>query len=96
MTDTPQPDGTDPVTPSRRDRLRPLELIAFSLVLAVFAALVVLLVTRNWTLTGIAAGVAFIVSVMMVALVGLGKEPSAANRKAREDLQGPDDGTHYH
>lgn len=95
MTESPQPDGTDPVTPSRRDRLRPLELIGFSVVLAVFAALVVLMVTRNWTLTGIAAGVAFIVSVMMVALVGLGKSPSEEDRKAREDLQGPD-GTHYH
>lgn len=90
MTDPAQPGGKDPANPSRRDRLRPLELIGFSLVLAIFAALVVLMVTRNWTLTGIAAGVAFIVSVMMVALVGLGKAPSEEDRKAREDLRGPD------
>lgn len=83
---------TQPVNPSRRDRLRPLELLGFSGVLAVFSGLVVLMVTRDLVLTGIFAGVAFIVSLMMVALVGLGKKPSEEDLEARKDLRKPDDG----
>lgn len=84
----------DPVTPSRRDRLRPLELVGFSTVLAVFAGLVVLMATRDIALAGIFAAVAFIVSVMMVALIGLGGKPSAEDDEARKDLQHPDDVWH--
>ena len=42
-------------------------------------------------LTGIFAGVGFIVTLMMVALVGLGKKPSEEDIEARKDLQQPDD-----
>lgn len=79
----------DPVTPSRRDRLRPLELVGFSAVLAVFTALVVLFATRDLVLAGIFAGAAFIVSVMVVALIGLGGKPSAEDEEARKDLKQP-------
>ena len=89
--DSAQP---DPVTPTRRDRLRPLELVLFSTVLAIFAGLVVLLTTRDWVLALIFLGVAFIVTVMMVALVGLGGKPSAEDVEARKDLQHPDDVWH--
>lgn len=84
----------DPVTPSRRERLRPLELVGFSAVLAIFAGLVILLTTRDIVLALIFFGVAFIVSVMMVALVGLGAKPSAEDDEARKDLQRPDDVWH--
>ncbi|WP_017792733.1 hypothetical protein [Leucobacter salsicius] len=84
----------DPVTPSRRDRLRPLELVGFSAVLAIFAGLVVMLTTRDWVLALIFLGVAFIVSVMMVALIGLGGKPSDEDDEARKDLQSPDDVWH--
>ncbi|MFA5605814.1 MAG: ABC transporter ATP-binding protein [Leucobacter sp.] len=92
MTEPSEPANQDPVTPSRRDRLRPLELLGFSGVLGLFAGLVVIFVTRNWVLAGIALGVAFIASVLMVALVGLGGKPSEEDLEARKDLRDPDRG----
>ena len=93
-----EPTGQDPVTPSRRDRLRPLELLGISGVLGVFAGLVVLMATRDLILAAIFFGVAFIVTVMVVALIGLGGTPSDEDLEARKDLQTPngDDGKHWH
>lgn len=91
MSQSPEPSEQDPVTPSRRDRLRPLELVGFSTVLGVFAGLIVLMATRDWVLALIFLGVGFIVSVVMVALVGLGGKPSAEDLEARKDLRRDDD-----
>ena len=100
MTDPTQPEQT-PINPSRRDRLRPLELVGFSGVLAVFAGLVVLLVLRtpegiaDFTRAGIVTGIIFIVSLLVLALLGLGAKPSEEDVEARKDLQSPDkDGWH--
>lgn len=90
MTEPTEPAPHDPVTPSRRDRLRPLELLGFSAVLGVFAGGIVFFATRDWVLALVFLGVAFIVSVMMVALVGLGGKPSQEDLEARKDLQRPD------
>ncbi|MCW2289315.1 ABC transporter ATP-binding protein [Leucobacter luti] len=95
MTQNPEPAKTQPVTPSRRDRLRPLELIVFSAVLGVFAGLIVLLTTREPLLAVIFLGIGFISSLVMVALVGLGGKPSAEDLEARKDLQSPD-GKNWH
>lgn len=97
MTDSNPSGPEQPVTPSRRDRLRPLELIGFAAVLAIFAGLVVLLVLRdgnglpNFAMAGIAAGIVFIVVLLVVALVGLGGKPSAEDLEARKDLYSPGD-----
>src|SRR5690606_551332 len=88
MTQPSEPAKQDPVTPSRRDRLRPLELIGFSVVLGLFAGLVVVFATRNVVLAGVAFGIAFIASVLVVALVGLGGTPSDEDVEARKDLKG--------
>ncbi|GAA1619076.1 ABC transporter ATP-binding protein [Leucobacter chromiireducens] len=96
MTQSPEPTPQDPVNPSRRDRLRPLELLVFATVLGVFAGLIVLLTTRDWVLGLIFLGIGFIVSVLMVALVGLGGKPSAEDEAARKDLQQPDNGKNWH
>ena len=94
MTERPQPEHQSS-EPSRRDRLRPLELVGFSGVLAVFAGLVVLLVLRtndgipDFAKAGIAAGIVFIVSLMTVALIGLGMKPSEEDVEARKDLHSP-------
>lgn len=85
----PESDQPNPVTPSRRERLRPLELVGFSAVLGIFAGLVVLMATRDLVLAAIFAGVGFIVTIMMVALVGLGGKPSDEDLEARKDLQQP-------
>ena len=96
MTQSPEPAQHDPVTPSRRDRLKPLELIGFSAVLGLFAGIVVLLTTRELVLGLVFFGVGFIVSIMMVALVGLGGKPSQDDLDARKDLQRPDDRPNWH
>lgn len=96
MTEPNSPQDQEPATPSRRDRLRPLELVGFSGVLAVFAGLVVLLTTRDPILAAIFLGVAFIVSLLMVALVGLGGKRSQEDIEAAKDLQRPDDGKNWH
>lgn len=90
------PPEKQPITPSRRDRMRPIELVGFSAVLAVFAGLIVLLVLRtsdgvpDFGKAGIAAAIVFIVSLMMVALIGLGTKPSEEDIEARKDLHTPD------
>lgn len=98
-----EPTKPAPHEPSRRDRLRPLELLGFSGVLAVFAGLVVLLVLRddegnpNFAMAGIAAGIVFIVVLLTVALVSLGGKPSDEDLEARKDLRPPDgDGGRWH
>lgn len=76
--------------------MRPLELVGFSAVLAIFAGLVPLLVLRNkdglphFEFAGIAAGVVFIVVLLTVALIGLGGKPSDEDIEARKDLHTPD------
>jgi hypothetical protein len=52
--------------------------------------------TRVWVLALIFLGIGFIVSVLMVALVGLGGKPSAEDLEARKDLRSPDEGKNWH
>ncbi|KTR08876.1 hypothetical protein [Curtobacterium luteum] len=58
-------------TPSRRDRLRPAELLGISAIIAVFVAVVVLISTREPQLAVIFLGVAFIVVVVVLAMLQL-------------------------
>lgn len=58
-------------TPSRRDRLRPAELLGISAVVAVFVGLVVLMSTREFQLGVIFLGVAFVVVVVVLAMLQL-------------------------
>jgi len=58
--------------PSRRDRAKPLELLAISAGCGVFAGLITLLVTRDWLLTGVMFGVAFIIGLVVLAMLSLG------------------------
>ncbi|WP_267422465.1 MULTISPECIES: hypothetical protein [unclassified Curtobacterium] len=57
--------------PSRRDRMRPVELLGISAIIAVFTGLVVLLSTREVMLALIFLGVAFIVVVVVLAMLQL-------------------------
>ncbi|MDM7892139.1 hypothetical protein [Curtobacterium caseinilyticum] len=58
-------------TPSRRDRLRPAELLVISAVVAVFTGAVVLFATREFELALVFLGVAFIVVVVVLAMLQL-------------------------
>ncbi len=72
-------------TPSIRERLRPFELLGISAVIGLFTGLVILLTTREWWLVGIGFGVAFILSVMLIALLALSAKPNAAERSDLEE-----------
>ncbi len=58
-------------TPSRRDRLRPAELLGISGVIAVFTGVVVLVSTREFQLALVFLGIAFIVVVVVLAMLQL-------------------------
>lgn len=66
--------------PNRRDRTRPVELLGLSAVLALFAGLVVLMSTRDLTLSAIFLGIAFIVSLVVLAMLSLAVSPSGEER----------------
>lgn len=67
------------VKPSRAERFRPAELIGLSFLLAIFAGVIVAVSTRDVTLGVIFLGVAFIVSLVMFAMLTLvAGDPAAA------------------
>jgi hypothetical protein len=64
--------------PSRRERFRPAELIGLSLAAGLFTGLVVLLTARDLGLAVIFLGVAFIVALVVLAMLALvAGEPKA-------------------
>ncbi|PRY67991.1 hypothetical protein B0I08_105155 [Glaciihabitans tibetensis] len=58
-------------SPSRKDRLRPLELLVLSGIVAVFLGLVVAASTRDFGLGVIFFGVGFILTLMTLAMLAL-------------------------
>ena len=68
--------STPPPPPSRRDRTRPVELLLISGVLAIFIGLVVLMSTRQVVLALIFLGVAFIVALVVLAMLALAVRPT--------------------
>jgi hypothetical protein len=57
--------------PSLRDRLKPLELVGISAVLGVFAGVIALVGSRSVTIALILAGIAFIVALLVLAMLAL-------------------------
>jgi membrane protein implicated in regulation of membrane protease activity len=55
-------------TPSRREVLRPAELVGGSAILAVFTGLIMWMGSRSWIVAAVGFGVAFIVSLVVTAL----------------------------
>lgn len=81
-----QPAEEQHTNPSKKDRLRPLELLGLAAVLTIFATITVLVATRDVRLALIVAGIAFIAALMVLALVGLGMKPNPEDIEARKDL----------
>ena len=80
--------------PSRKDRTRPLELLVLSAIVALFVGVVVFASTRDIGLGAIFFGVAFIVTVMTLALLALSSKPDDAELG---DIEGRgDDGPSTH
>ena len=69
---------TESTPPTRREILKPVELIVISVVLALFVGLTVLLATRQPLLAVIFFGIAFIVSLVVTAMFALTFKPNAA------------------
>ncbi len=83
MTEQTPPPASLP--PSKRDRLRPLELLVMALIVAVFVGLVVTGAARNIQLGAIFAGVAFIVSVVVLATLAITSRPDDDERRDLDD-----------
>lgn len=74
--------------PSKRDRLKPVELVGFSALLAIFAGVVVGAATRDFVmLVPVTAISVFIVTLMVLALLGLSMKPNPEDVIMRESAQ---------
>ncbi|GAA3878601.1 hypothetical protein GCM10022381_21230 [Leifsonia kafniensis] len=69
-----------PQKPSRSDRLKPVELVGLSGVMALFVGLTILLTTRELLLSVIALGITFIVVLVVIAMFALNIKPDEAER----------------
>jgi hypothetical protein len=78
---------TDPVPtpPSRRDRFRPVELLVFAAIVAIFIGVVVAGSTRDIRLGGIFAGIGFIVSLVVLATLAITTKPDLEERRDIDD-----------
>jgi hypothetical protein len=70
--------------PTLRDRLKPLELILLSAVIGIFTGGIVLLSSRDLTLSAIWFGIAFIVGLVILAMFVLAAKP---NKNELLDIQ---------
>lgn len=75
-------------TPSRHERVRPAELLGLSAVFGLFTGLIVLLSTRELRLAGIFLCIAFIVGVVILAMLSLASKPNEAERHEILDENG--------
>ena len=71
-------------TATKRDRLKPLELIMIAAVVGLFTAGIVLLSSRDLTLSAIWFGIAFIVALVVLAMFVLAAKP---NKNELLDIQ---------
>ena len=75
--------------PSKRDVFKPVELIVLSAVMALFVGLTVLLATRNPLLSVIFFGVAFIVVLVVIAMMVLTFKPNKSEQTELDDDELP-------
>ncbi len=79
--------------PRRRDKTRPLELVGLSAIFGVFTGFVVTVVTRDLVLGIIFGGVAFIVALVIFAMLALAVRGDTDGRThLYEDPVDPSDG----
>ncbi|MEO6534082.1 MAG: hypothetical protein ABIO06_10975 [Pseudolysinimonas sp.] len=63
--------GKEADAPTRRDRMRPVELLGLAAAAGIFVGVVVGLATREWILAAIFFGAIFIVSLVVLAMLSL-------------------------
>lgn len=76
-------------TPSRRDRMRPVELLVMAGVFGVFVGLFVFMGTREWALALIMAGIAFVASLVFIATLLIAVAPKNGDRVDPVDPDAP-------
>ena len=76
--------------PSRRDRTKPAEILVLSGVMAVFAGLIVLMSTRDIVLSLIFTGLAFIVALVIMAMLVLAVRPDGEEQIDLDEQNRPD------
>lgn len=69
-----------PRKPSRSEKLKPVELVGFSAVMALFLGLTVLMSTRDVVLALIGFGGTFVLVLVVIAMLVLGMKPNPAER----------------
>ena len=74
--------------PSRQERLRPIEFVALSAIVAFFIGLVVLMSSRNFESALIFCGISFIVSLVVIAMLAMAAQPSAAEKDDLSEQEG--------
>lgn len=62
--------------PTRKERLRPIEYVMLSGFMALFAGLIVLMVTRDGILAFLAAGIVFVLVIIGIAMLMLAVSPN--------------------
>jgi len=76
--------------PSRKDRTKPAEILVLSGVMAVFAGLIVLMSTREIILSLIFTGLAFIVALVIMAMLVLAVRPDGEEQIDLDEQNRPD------
>ncbi|MGK9148518.1 hypothetical protein KXS11_12900 [Plantibacter flavus] len=76
--------------PNRDDLLRPIELLVLSGVMGVFTGLVVLMSTREIVLGLIGFGIAFIASLVVLAMLALAVKPDFQEKLDLDEQDGED------
>jgi len=71
--------------PSRKDRVRPVELLVLSGIVAIFTGVVVFASTRQLLLGVVFLGVAFILSLITLAMLALSTTPDDAEQSDLDD-----------
>lgn len=74
--------------PTRQERIRPVEYLGMAGVFGLFTGLIVLLSTRQIALAGIFLGVAFIVGLVVLAMLSLAGKPNEAEQREVRDENG--------
>jgi hypothetical protein len=74
--------------PSRRDMLRPVEYVGGSAIAAIFTGAIVLMVTRDWTMSLIVTGGVFIVVLVVLALLAMAIKPDATESAELGEAEG--------
>lgn len=72
--------------PTRSERFKPAELISLAAVVAVFVGLVVFLSTRTFEIAVVSTGAAFIIALVILAMLALAAGPIGREK----DLRGGD------